>query len=73
MAKPKQLSEEVINEVRGLYARGEMTQTQIAKMYEISQGLVSKIVNNYIHKSNVGLQISGAAECKVGYNYSYGD
>ena len=69
MAKPKGLSEDLVQEIREVYARKELNQTEIAKAYCISQSLVSKIVNNYIHKLPVGIHISGSAEVKVGYNY----
>ena len=70
MAKPKQISDEVIYEIRRSYAKKEMTQVEIAKSHKISQSLVSKIVNNYIHKPLVGdLHIGGSAEAKMGCNY----
>jgi len=68
--KSKGVSLELANKIRNLYKFGEMTQVQISHKFSISQSLVSKIVNNYIHKPPGGdVHISGSAEVKVGYNY----
>lgn len=68
--KPKGVSLELACKIRKIYKAGEASQTQLAKKFKISQSLVSKIVNNYIHKPPIGdLNIGGSADVKVGYNY----
>lgn len=68
--KPKGVSLELANGIREAYKSGKMNQTQLAKKFKVSQSLVSKIVNNYIHKPPASdLNIGGSAEVKVGFNY----
>lgn len=39
------LTEEDVRGIMRLYAQGTLTQAQIAALYDISQGMVSKIIN----------------------------
>lgn len=69
MARPKSLNKDVVYQIRELYNADEHTQQQLANLFEISQSTICKIVNNYIHKDNTDLTLSGEACVKVGYKH----
>jgi len=69
MAKPKFIDTEVIREIRSMYGSNGCTQQQLAKSFGLSQSTICKIVNNYIHKTNTNITMSGEAQVKVGYNH----
>jgi len=69
MARPKQIAQETVYEIRRLYAEGSQTQTELAKSFGLSQSTICKIVNNYIHKTTANLIMGGEAEVRVGYRH----
>lgn len=69
MAKPKFLDKDTVNRIRDLYATEEYTQEYLAKKYSISQSTICKIVNNYTHKTNTNMSLSGDAIVKTGYKW----
>lgn len=69
MARPKQLPDETIQEIRRLHNLGMHTQTQLAEMFNLSQSTVCKIVNNVIHKKAVNMAVTGEADVKIGMKY----
>jgi len=69
MAKPKSVSKDVVHQIRELYNADECTQQQLATRFELSQSTICKIVNNYIHKEDTDLTLSGEAYVKVGYKH----
>jgi|688.fasta_scaffold164289_4 predicted XRE-type DNA-binding protein len=66
---PKNLSSQIISDIRNLYQTGKYKQKEIAEKYNISQSMVSKIVNNQSHKKTNYFKVSGNALVKVGYKY----
>ena len=67
---PKGLTYEIAERIRRAYSIERLTQMEIASSYHVSQSLVSKIVNGYIHKPPISdIQLGGMAEVKVSYNY----
>ena len=64
--KPKNVSNETVQQIRYLY-EGGTTQYTLAEKFDLAQSTICKIVNNYIHKKSS--RISGEAEVKVGYNH----
>jgi DNA-binding transcriptional regulator LsrR (DeoR family) len=66
---PKNLSMQTISDIRNLHQTGKYKQKDIASKFNISQSLVSKIVNNQVHKGPKCLKVSGQASVKVGYKY----
>ena len=69
MARPKQLNEVTINEIRRLYLETNCTQQQLARSFGVSQGLICKIVNNYIHKNITSFVMGGEADVRIGYKH----
>lgn len=66
----KRLTEVQACEIRTLYATEQYTQKQLAEIYEVSQSLICKIVNNLAHKQAPGLKVSGEAVVRLGYKYA---
>lgn len=69
MARPKYIGKDVVHQIRELYNADEYTQQQLASSFKLSQSTICKIVNNYIHKDNTDLTLSGEAYVKVGYKH----
>lgn len=69
MARPKQLSEDVIKEIRNLYRHTDCTQHGLAKSFGVSQSTICKIVNNYIHKTVTNVVMGGEADVRIGYKH----
>lgn len=59
----------MVNQIRELYHACEHTQQKLANRFGLSQSTICKIVNNYIHKDNTDLTLSGEASVKVGYKH----
>lgn len=68
MAKPKQLSEELVQRIRTLYNNENYTQKKLANEFSLSQSTICKIVNKYIHRYS-NIIFSGEANVKLGYKY----
>lgn len=68
MARPKNIEKTIIENIRSLYFKKNITQKDIASQFGLSQSTICKIINNYIHKYH-SVNISGNAEIKVGYKY----
>lgn len=66
---PKRLNQKVIEEIRILYKSKKYKQKQIAEKFEVSQSLVSKIINNEIHKDYKKFKLGGQAAVRIGYKY----
>jgi predicted XRE-type DNA-binding protein len=64
---PKRLTADAVYSIRHLYNSGVFTQRQLAENYNISQALVSKIVNEKVHKP--GGKIGGVAIVRIGFRY----
>lgn len=64
----KDLSKQSIYDIRLLYRMG-YTQDHIAERFNVSQSLVSKIVNKHVHKLSTDLSPTGAADVKLGLKY----
>lgn len=64
---PKRLGIEEATKIRILYNTGLHTQKMIAEMFEVSQSLVCKIVNNQVHKADS--KIGGQAVVRIGLKY----
>ena len=69
MARPKQLNEETIKEIRRLYLDSSFTQHQLATSFGVSQSTICKIVNNYIHKNITNVVMGGEADVRIGYKH----
>lgn len=63
------IDKETAHQIRIFYNSGKYNQTQLAEKFEVSQPLVSKIINGVIHKDNADIIMSGKANIKVGYKY----
>jgi len=59
-----------VGEIRTLYQTKEYTQTELADKYQVSQSLISKIVNNSIHRNITSFVIGGEADVKLGYKHA---
>lgn len=71
MAKPKNITNETVRQIRKLYSEGA-TQQKLSEQFKISQSTVCKIVNNYIHRTQ-DLNFGGQALAKISRtNYKYG-
>jgi DNA invertase Pin-like site-specific DNA recombinase len=70
MACRKNLSEEIINEIRSLYSAGTHNQQQIADRFKLSQSTVCKIINNNIHRK-AAFKLSGQADTRMGYRHGH--
>lgn len=66
---PKNLSGETVSEIRSLYLAGSFKQSELAEKFNISQSLVSKIVNKQVHRSSFNLQVGGEAKVRIGLKY----
>lgn len=66
---PKKLCKQTISDIKNLHQLGQLTQKEIASKFNISQSMVSKIVNNQVHKNAKSIKISGSASVKIGYKY----
>jgi DNA-binding XRE family transcriptional regulator len=69
MARPKFVSRQTIHLIRELYSADECTQQKLADRFGLSQSTICKIVNNYIHRNDTDLTVSGEASVKVGYKH----
>jgi hypothetical protein len=63
----KRITTDQAREIRANYASGLYTQSQLALMCGVSQSLVSKIINDVVHKRND--KLGGEAIVKVGFRY----
>jgi predicted XRE-type DNA-binding protein len=68
---PKKLTAEDVANIRYSYMHKDITQKQLAKMFEVNQSTIAKIVNHNTHKfvEEPTIKISGSAEVKVYYKY----
>jgi len=64
------LNDEIAKEIRYFYQLNKFTQNELADKYNVSQSLISKIVNNAIHCNNTNFVIGGEAEVKLGYKHA---
>lgn len=64
------LDNKTVVEIRTLYNSKEFTQTELADKYNVSQSLISKIVNNAVHRNSTSFVIGGEAEVKLGYKHA---
>jgi hypothetical protein len=62
---PKGLCEEEISEIRNFYEIG-WKQIDLAKKHNVTQSLISKIINNQNHKVKTNIKISGNSEVRLG-------
>lgn len=69
--KPKNLPSKLVQQICKEYVDGKVTQCELARQHGLSQGTISKIVNNVIHKS-YGLHISGVAGVRLDIGYKHG-
>lgn len=67
---PKRLRPEHVWQIRTFYESGEYTQKQLGEMFDVSQALVCKIVNNQVHKKAANLSFAGNADVRLGYHYA---
>jgi transposase len=65
---PKKLDKEVVQNIRNLYLNG-CNQKHLAEKFNVSQSMISKIINNQAHKNIPNLSVSGNAEIKIGYKH----
>ena len=54
--------------IRKIYNSGKYTQKELAKLFEVSQPTIHKVINNLVYKVS-GPKVTGEADIKVGYNY----
>lgn len=54
------------NEIKELYRKKKFTQMQLSDKYQVSQSLISKIVNGLVCRNNINFSISGEADVKMG-------
>lgn len=59
----KNISQENIKTIKNLYLSGEYKQKDLAKKFNVTQSLISKIVNNQVHKK--AISISGCASVRL--------
>ena len=58
------LNQDQVCEIRELYQQEKCTQAQLAEMFNVTQAMICRIVNNVSHRT--ALRLSGSAE----YRYS---
>lgn len=63
------LNQQDVHKIRSLYHSGELSQVELAQIFEVSQPLISKIVRGQIYKNDSDLVISGSSGLKVGYKH----
>ena len=63
------VDDQAVAEIRLLYQRREYTQTELADKYDVSQSLISKIVNDLVHRNVTNFVIGGEADVKMGYKH----
>lgn len=63
------IDDQTVGEIRLLYQRKEYTQTELADKYNVSQSLISKIVNAQVHRNVANFVIGGEADVKMGYKH----
>lgn len=68
MARPKLVKKETIKRIRDIYSKGQLTQKELSKKFDLSQSTICKIINEKIHK-RTDIRFSGSAEVKIGYKY----
>jgi len=64
------IDDKTVGEIRLLYSRKDFTQTELADKYHVSQSLISKIVNDVVHRNIANFVIGGEAEVKLGYKHA---
>jgi hypothetical protein len=64
---PKGLCPDTVSEIRACYEAGSK-QIDLAKKYNVTQSLISKIINNQNHKVKTNIKISGNSEVRLEIN-----
>jgi response regulator of citrate/malate metabolism len=64
---PKGLCEVTVSEIRNFYEIG-WKQVDLARKYNVTQSLISKIINNQNHKVKTNIKISGNSEVRLEIN-----
>lgn len=63
------VDDQTVGEIRLLYRRKQYTQKELADKYNVSQSLISKIVNDLVHRNVTNFVIGGEADVKMGYKH----
>jgi DNA-binding transcriptional regulator LsrR (DeoR family) len=59
----KNITYETVKIIKNLYSTGFIKQKELAKKFNVTQSLISKIVNNQVHKNTIN--ITGCATVRL--------